>query len=83
MPSQRIQLITLATFLTTFAIGNGLVSFCVAQEQVSKEQLAVNRQVLAQTPNPSKAKAEKFFEQGINSWSMGNSQMHYSLFNKL
>ncbi|MBD2164907.1 tetratricopeptide repeat protein [Calothrix membranacea FACHB-236] len=64
MPFQRVQLITLATFLTTFAIGNGLVSFCVAQEQVLKEQLAVNRQVLAQTPNPSKAKAEKFFEQG-------------------
>ncbi|BAZ00431.1 hypothetical protein NIES37_44220 [Tolypothrix tenuis PCC 7101] len=54
MPSQRVRLITLATFLTTFTIGNGLVSFCVAQEQVLKEQLAVNGQVLAQTPNPSK-----------------------------
>jgi CHAT domain-containing protein len=64
MQPQRVGLTALATFLATFAIDGRLGNFYLAQGKPLNWQLIQNSQVFAQTPNPQKAQADKFFEQG-------------------
>ncbi len=64
MQPQKVGLIAIASLLATFSINGGCSRFCQAQQQVSARQLVANSQVIAQTSNPPKAKADKFFERG-------------------
>lgn len=73
MLTPKMGLTALTTFLATFFLDGGLVSFGLAEDSVLTAQLVANTQVLAQTPNPTKTKADQFF-------TVGSKQLETSQF---
>ncbi|WP_242046369.1 MULTISPECIES: DUF2225 domain-containing protein [Calothrix] len=73
MLTPRVGLTALTTCLATFFLDGGLVSFGLAEDSVLTAQVVANTQVLAQTPNPTKTKADQFF-------TVGSKQLQTSQF---